>query len=98
MKICSLYDVSSTKSTCLCNINFTKVFDTLFQFATMPRAKIYGSPSDELQESLDPLGVEYFAQLNGIKRSSEEKTYTEKAREYARVRAIKNSINSTAFT
>ena len=68
--------------------NVGHLFDALFESATMIGAKIYGSPSAELQQALDPLGVEYFAQLNGIKRSSEEKTYTEKAREYARVRAI----------
>ena len=66
--------------------NVGHMFETLFGFATMTRAKIYGSPSTELQQALDPLGVEYFAHLNGIERPSEKKTYTEQAREYARVR------------
>ena len=66
--------------------NVGHLFDTLFQSATMTRAKIYGSPSAELQQALDPLGVEYFAYLNGIERPSEKKTYTEQAREYARAR------------
>ena len=48
--------------------NVGHMFDTLFQFATMTRAKIYDSPSDELQESLDPLGVEYFGHFNGVTR------------------------------
>ena len=66
--------------------NVGHLFDTLFESATMTRAKICGSPSTELQQALDPLGVEYFAHLNGIERPSETKTYTEQAREYARVR------------
>ena len=66
--------------------NVGHLFDTLFESATMARAKIYGSPSAELQQVLDPLGVEYFEFLNGIERSSEKKTYTEQAREYARAR------------
>ena len=48
--------------------NVGHMFDTLFQFATMTRAKIYGSPSEELRQSLDPLGVEYFGQFNGVAR------------------------------
>ena len=48
--------------------NVGHMFDTLFQFATMTRAKIYGSPSNELQASLDPLGVEYFGHFNGVTR------------------------------
>ena len=66
--------------------NVGHLFDTLFESATMTRAKIYGSPSAELQQALDPLGVEYFTHLNGIERPSEKKTYTEQAREYARAR------------
>ena len=66
--------------------NVGHLFDTLFESATMNRAKLYGSPSAELQQALDPLGVEYFAHLNGIERPSEKKTYTEQAREYARAR------------
>ena len=66
--------------------NVGHLFDTLFESATMTRAKIYGNPSAELQQALDPLGVEYFAHLNGSERSSEKKTYTEQAREYARAR------------
>ena len=66
--------------------NVGHLFDTLFESATMTRAKIYGSPSAKLQQALDPLGVEYFAHLDGIERPSEKKTYTEQAREYARVR------------
>ena len=66
--------------------NVGQLFDTLFESATMTRAKIYGNPSAELQQALDPLGVEYFAHLNGIERSREKKTYTEQAREYARAR------------
>jgi len=66
--------------------NVGHLFDTLFESATMTRAKIYGSPSAELHQALDPLGVEYFAHLNGIERPSEKKTYTEQAREYARAR------------
>ena len=48
--------------------NVSHMFDTLFQFSTMTRAKIYGRPSDELKQSLDPLGVEYFDNFNGITR------------------------------
>ena len=48
--------------------NVGHMFDTLFQFATMTRAKIYGSPSVELQQALDPLGVQYFAHFNGVTR------------------------------
>ena len=66
--------------------NVGHLFDALFESATMTRAKIYGSPSAELKQALDPLGAEYFAHLNGIQRSSETKTYTEQAREYARAR------------
>ena len=66
--------------------NVGNFFNALFESATMTRATIYGSPSTELQQALDPLGVEYFAHLNGIERPSEKKTYTEQAREYARVR------------
>ena len=62
------------------------MFGALFELATMTRAKIYGSPSAELKQALDPLGVEYFAHLNGIERPSKKKTYTEQAREYARAR------------
>ena len=47
--------------------NVSHMFDTLFQFSTMTRAKIYGRPSDELKQSLDPLGVEYFDNFNGVK-------------------------------
>ena len=66
--------------------NVGHLFDTLFESAIMTRAKIYGNPSTELQQALEPLGVEYFAHLNGIVRSSVKKTYTEQAREYARAR------------
>ncbi len=66
--------------------NVGHLFDTLFESAIMTRAKIYGNPSTELQQALGPLEVEYFAHLNGIERSSEKKTYTEQAREYARAR------------
>ena len=46
--------------------NVGHMFDTLSQFATMTRAKIYGSPSDELQQSLaSAYGVEYFGHFNG---------------------------------
>jgi hypothetical protein len=48
--------------------NVGHMFDTLFGFATMTRAKIYGSPSAELQQALDPLGVEYFGHFNGVTR------------------------------
>ncbi len=66
--------------------NVGHLFDRLFESATMRRAKIYGSPSVELQQALDQLSVEYFAYLNGIERPSKKKTYTEQARDYARVR------------
>ena len=66
--------------------NVGHLFDTLFESATMVRAKIFGNPSAELKQALDPLGVEYFSHLNGIERRSEKKTYTEQAREYARAR------------
>ncbi len=66
--------------------NVGHLFDTLFESATMVRAKIFGNPSAELKQALDPLGVEYFSHLNGIERPSEKKTYTEQAREYARAR------------
>ena len=48
--------------------NVGHMFDTLFESATMTRAKIYGSPSAELQEALDPLGVQYFTHFNGVTR------------------------------
>ena len=48
--------------------NVGHLFDTLFESATMIRAKIYGSPSAELQQALDPLGVQYFAHFNGVTR------------------------------
>ena len=49
--------------------NVGHMFDTLSQFATMTRAKIYGSPSDELQQSLaSAYGVEYFGHFNGVTR------------------------------
>ena len=48
--------------------NVSHMFGALFELATMTRAKIYGSPSDELQESLDPLGVEYFGHFIGVTR------------------------------
>ena len=48
--------------------NVGHMFETLFGFATMTRAKIYGSPSTELREALDPLGVEYFGHFNGLTR------------------------------
>ena len=66
--------------------NVGHLFDTLFESVIMARAKIFGSPSTELKQALEPLGVEYFSYLNGIERPSEKKTYTEQAREYARVR------------
>ena len=66
--------------------NVGHLFDTLFESATMTRAKIYGSPSAELKQALEPLGVEYFLHLNGVERPTEKKTYTEQAREYARAR------------
>ena len=66
--------------------NVGHLFDRLFESATVARAKIFGSPSTELKQALDPLGVEYFSHLNGIERPSEKKTYTEQAREYARAR------------
>ena len=49
--------------------NVGHMFDTLSQFATMTRAKICGSPSDELQQSLaSAYGVEYFGHFNGVTR------------------------------
>ena len=48
--------------------NVGHMFDTLFQFAAMTRAKFYGSPTDELQNSLDLLSVEYFGHFNGVTR------------------------------
>ena len=48
--------------------NVSHMFDALFGFATMTRAKIYGSPSAELQQALDPLGVQYFAHFSGVTR------------------------------
>ena len=48
--------------------NVSRMFDTLFESATMTRAKIYGSPSAELQKALDPLGVQYFVHFNGVTR------------------------------
>ena len=66
--------------------NVGHLFDTLFESAIIARAKIFGSPSTELKQVLEPLGVEYFSYLNGIERPSETKTYTEQAREYARAR------------
>jgi quinol monooxygenase YgiN len=48
--------------------NVGHMFDTLFSLADMTRAKIYGNPSDELKQSLDPLGVEYFYPFNGVTR------------------------------
>ena len=48
--------------------NVGHMFDTLFESATMTRAKIYGSPSAELQQALNPLGVQYFAHFNGVTR------------------------------
>ena len=48
--------------------NVSHMLGTLFELATMTRAKIYGSPSAELQEALDPLGVQYFAHFNGVTR------------------------------
>ena len=48
--------------------NVGHMFETLFGFATMTRAKIYGSPSVELRQALDPLGVEYFGHFNGVTR------------------------------
>ena len=48
--------------------NVGHIFDMLFESATMTRAKIYGSPSAELQQALDPLGVQYFAHFNGVTR------------------------------
>ncbi len=44
------------------------MFGELFESATMTRAKIYGSPTAELRQALDPLGVEYFPHFNGITR------------------------------
>ncbi len=61
--------------------NVGHLFDTLFESATMTRAKIYGNPSAELQQALDPMGVEYFTHLNGIERSSVNETYNNKGRE-----------------
>ena len=49
--------------------NVGHMFDTLSQFATMTRAKIYRSPSDELKQSLaSAYGVEYFGHSNGVTR------------------------------
>ena len=48
--------------------NVGHMFDTLFESATMTRAQIYGSPSAELQQALDPLGVQYFGNFNGVTR------------------------------
>ena len=48
--------------------NVSHKFDTLFESATMTRAKIYGSPSAELKQALDPLGVQYFSHFNGVTR------------------------------
>ena len=48
--------------------NVSHMFDTLFESATMTRAKIYGSPSAELKQALDPLGVQYFSHFNGVTR------------------------------
>ncbi len=48
--------------------NVGHMFDTLFESSTMTRAKIYGSPSAELQQALDPLGVQYFTHFNGVTR------------------------------
>ena len=48
--------------------NVGHMFDELFTYATITRAKIYGATSDELKQSLDPLGVEYFEHFNGITR------------------------------
>ena len=48
--------------------NVGHMFETLFGFATMTRARIYGNPSTELQQALNPLGVEYFGHFNGVTR------------------------------
>ena len=48
--------------------NVGHMFDALFESATMTRAKIYGSPSAELKQALDPLGVQYFSHFNGVTR------------------------------
>ena len=48
--------------------NVGHMFDMLFESAALTRAKIFGSPSAELQQALDPLGVEYFAYFNGVTR------------------------------
>ncbi len=52
--------------------NVGNFFNALFESATMTRAKIYGSPSTELQQALDTLGVECFADLDGIERPGRE--------------------------
>ena len=44
--------------------NVGHLFDTLFESAIMTRAKIYGNPSAELQQALDPLGVEYLSLIH----------------------------------
>jgi quinol monooxygenase YgiN len=48
--------------------NVSHMFPALYELATPGRAKIYGSPSAELQQALDPLGVEYFGHFNGVTR------------------------------
>ena len=48
--------------------NVGHMFETLFGFSTMTRAKIFGNPSTELQQALNPLGVEYFGHFNGVTR------------------------------
>ena len=40
--------------------NVGHMVDTLFESATMTRAELYGSPSAELQQALDLLGVQNF--------------------------------------
>ena len=66
---CHLLEVFKDSEAFLAHLDYVgHMFDELFTYATMTRAKIYGAPSDELKQSLDPLGVEYFEHFSGITR------------------------------
>ncbi len=49
--------------------NVSDKFDTLFALAPMTEFQIYGSPSAELQQTLDTLdGVQYYPYFDGVTR------------------------------
>jgi quinol monooxygenase YgiN len=48
--------------------NIGEMMGPILEIAPITRLEVYGSPSDELRQALEPLGAQYFEHWNGITR------------------------------